>query len=144
MSFQCTCRETEWKISVTGPPLSNIKQQGISRFQIALTVNIPYSLLKIWRANVQDGCEYIDFRNATVVRSWFRVSWETGYPIQGRLEREAGVMAYKYRQTKGRKRGQLNSKYLTLSILHNELVSTEGVERDLHLKRWAFRLKVQM
>ena len=55
--------------------------------------------------------------------------------MQGRLEREAGVMAYKYRQNKGRKREQLNSKYLTLSILHSELVSTEGVERDLHLER---------
>ena len=44
-------------------------------------------------------------------------------------------MAYKYRQTKGRKREQLNSKYLTPSILQNELVSIEGVEKDLHLKR---------
>ena len=54
MSFQGTCREAEWKISVPGPPLSLIKQQGISRFQIALTVNIPYPLLKIWHENIQD------------------------------------------------------------------------------------------
>ena len=70
---------------------------GISRFQIALAVNIPYPLLKIWYENVQDGYEYIDFRNATVFSSWFRVSQETGYCIQGRLGREAGVMACKYR-----------------------------------------------
>ena len=115
--------------------MSNIKEQGISRFQIALAANTPYPLLKIWHENVQNGCEYIDFRNATVFRSWLRVSRETGYCIQGRLEREAGVMACKYGQTKGRKKEQLDSKYLTLSILHNELVSIEGVEKDLHLKR---------
>ena len=72
MSFQGTCREAEWEISVPGPPLSLIKQQGISRFQIALTVNIPYPLLKIWHENSQDRCDYIDFLNATVFRSWFR------------------------------------------------------------------------
>ena len=44
-------------------------------------------------------------------------------------------MASKYRQTKGRKREQLWSKYLTLSILHSELMSIEGVERNLHLTR---------
>ena len=44
-------------------------------------------------------------------------------------------MASKYRQTKGRKREQVWSKYLTFSILHSELVSIEGVERDLHLTR---------
>jgi len=125
----------EWDISVTDPPLSYIKQQGISRFQIALAVNIPYPLLKIWNENVQEGCDYIDFLNATVTRSWFKVSRETGYRIQGRLEREAGVVASKYRQTKGRKRQQLNSKCLTLSILHSELVSIEEMERDLIITR---------
>ena len=34
-------RSYEWEISVTDPILSKIKQQGISRFQIALAVNIP-------------------------------------------------------------------------------------------------------
>ena len=81
----------------TDPTLSYIKQ----------AVNIPYLLLKIWHENVQDGFDYIDFLNATVSRPWFRVSWETGYPIQGRLEREARVVASKYGQTKGRKREQL-------------------------------------
>ena len=128
-------RSYEREISVTEPPLSYIKQQGISRFQIALAVNIPFPLLKIWHENIQEGCDYIDFLNATVSRSWFRVSRETGYRIQGRLEREAGVVASKYRETKGRKREQLNSKCLTLSILHSELVSIEEVERDLHITR---------
>ena len=130
-------RRYEWEISVTDPPLSYIKQQRISRFQIALAVNIPYPLLKIWYENVQEaeGCDYIDFLNATVPKSWFRVSRETGYRIQGRLEREAGIVASKYRQTKGRKREQLNSKCLTLSILKPELVSIEEIERDLHTTR---------
>ena len=118
-------RSYECKILVPDPPLSYIRQ----------AVNIPYLLLKIKYENVQDGCDYIDFLNATVSRSWFRVSWETGYPVQGRLEREARVVASKYSQTKGRKREQLWSKYITLSILHSELMSIEGVERNLHLTR---------
>ena len=63
-------------LSYIDPPLSYIKQQGISRFQIALGVNIPYPLLKIWYENVHkaEGCDYIDFLNATVPKSWFRVS----------------------------------------------------------------------
>ena len=48
---------------------------------------------------------------------------------------EAGVVASKYRQTKGRERAQLNSKCLTLSILHTELVFIEEVERYLHTSR---------
>ena len=118
-------RSYEWKIFVPDPPLSYIKQ----------AVNKPYLLLKIKYENVQYGCDYIDFLNATVSRSWFRVSWETGYPVQGRLDREARVVASKYSQTKRRKREQLWSKYLTLSILHSELMSIEGVERNLHLTR---------
>ena len=118
-------RSYEWKIFGSDSTLSYIKQE----------VNISDLLLKIWHENVQDGCDYIDFLNATVSRSWFRVSWETGYPVQGRLEREARVVASKYSQTKGRKREQLWSKYITLSILHSELMSIEGVERNLHLTR---------
>ena len=57
-------RSYEWKIFVPDPPLSYIKQ----------AVNIPYLLLKIKYENVQDGCDYIDFLNAIVSRSWFRVS----------------------------------------------------------------------
>ena len=104
-----------------------------SAFHIALALKIPYQLLKIWHENVQDGCDYIDFLNATVPGGWFKVSRETGFRIQGRLEREAGAVASKYRQTKGRKREQLNSKFLTLTILKTELVSVEEVERELHL-----------
>ena len=57
-------RSYEWKIFVPDPTLSYIKQ----------AVNISYLLLKIWHENVQDGCDYIEFLNATVSRSWFRVS----------------------------------------------------------------------
>ena len=57
-------RSYEWKIFVPDPPLSCIKQ----------AVNISYLLLKIKYENVQDGCDYIDFLNAIVYRSWFRVS----------------------------------------------------------------------
>ena len=57
-------RSYEWKIFVPDPTLSYIKQ----------AVNISYLLLKIWHENVQDGFDYIDFLNATVSRSWFRVS----------------------------------------------------------------------
>ena len=57
-------RNYEWKIFVPDPPLSYIKQ----------AVNIPYLLLKIKCGKVQDGCDYINFLNATVSRSWFRVS----------------------------------------------------------------------
>lgn len=98
--------------------ISSILRSGISRFQIALAVNIPYPLLKIWYENLHkaEGCDYIDFLKATVNKSWFIVSRETGYRIQGRLEREAGIIAGKYTQTKGRKREQLNSKCLTLNI----------------------------
>ena len=81
----------ELEITATEPPLSYLKQQGRSRFQIALAVKIPYPLLKIWHENVQEGCDYIDFLNATVPGAWFRVSRETGFRIQGRLEREAGA-----------------------------------------------------
>ena len=102
-------RSYERKISVPDPPMSYIKQQGIPRFQIALAVNILYPLLKIWHENVQDGYDYIDFLNGTVSISWFRVRQETGYPIQGRLKTEVGIVASKYRQTKGRKIEQLNS-----------------------------------
>ena len=90
-------RSYEWKIFVPDPTLSCIKQ----------AVNISYLLLKIWHKNVQDGCDYIDFLNATVSNSWFRVTRETGYPIQGKLEREVRIVASKYGQTKGRKREQL-------------------------------------
>lgn len=38
-------------------------------------------------------------------------------------------------QTKGRKREQLNSKCLTLSILNAELVSIEEMEREPHTPR---------
>ena len=88
MSFQGTCREAEWKISVPGPSLSLIKQQGISRFQIALTVNIPYPLLKMWHENVQDRCDYIDFLNATVSRSWFRVERQATLSKAGWKEKQ--------------------------------------------------------
>ena len=54
--------------------------------------------------------------------TWFQVSRVTGYRIQRRLEREAGVIANKYRQTNGRNRGKLNDKYLTVSILRTEPV----------------------
>ena len=57
-------RSYEWKIFFPDPPLSYIKQ----------TVNMPCLLLKIKYENVQDGCDYIDFLNAIVSRSWFRVS----------------------------------------------------------------------
>ena len=57
-------RSYEWKIFVPDPPLSYIKQ----------AVNISYLLLKIKYENVQDGCDYTDFLNAIVSRSWFRVS----------------------------------------------------------------------
>ena len=54
----------EWKIFVPEPTLSYVKQ----------AVNISYLLLKIWPENVQDEYDYIEFLNATVSRSWFRVS----------------------------------------------------------------------
>ena len=56
-------RSYERKIFVPDPTLSCIKQ----------AVNISYLLLKIWHKNVQNGCD-IDFLNATVSSSWFRVS----------------------------------------------------------------------
>lgn len=114
-----------------------------ARLQIAVAAKIPYALLKIWHENVQERRDCIDFLNFTVPGAWFRVSRETGFRIQRSLEREAGVVASKYRQTKGRKKEQLNSKFLTLSIrLHSELVSVQGVERELHLTRkWTFRLE---
>ena len=61
---RCMQRSYEWKIFGPDPPLSYIKQ----------AVNIPYLLLKIKCGKVQDGCDYIKFLNATVSRSWFRVS----------------------------------------------------------------------
>lgn len=81
-------RSYEWEITATDPPLSYLKQQAVSRFQIALAVKLPYPLLKIWHENVQKGVNYIDFLNATVPGAWFRVSRETGFRIQRRLERE--------------------------------------------------------
>ena len=70
-------RSYEWEISVTDASLSYLRQQGISRFQIALAVSTPYPLLKIWHENVQEGFGYMDFLNATATGAWFRVSQET-------------------------------------------------------------------
>ena len=81
-------RSYERRISVPGLGLSLIKQQGISRFQIALTVNIPYPLLKMWHENVQDRCDYIDFLNATVSRSWFRVERQATLSKAGWKEKQ--------------------------------------------------------
>ena len=125
----------QWKITITDPPLTYLMKQGISRFEIALAVKISYPLLQIWHQKVGDGYDYIDFFNASVARTWFQVSRVTGHRIQRRLEREAGVIANKYRQTKGRNRGKLNDQYLTVSILRTELVSFKHVLEELDLSR---------
>ena len=83
----------QWKITITDPPLTYLMKQGISRFEIALAVKISYPLLQIWHQKVGDGYDYIDFFNASVAGTWFQVSRVTGYRIQRRLEREAGVIA---------------------------------------------------
>ena len=56
-------------------------------------------------------------------------------PCLRQARKRSKSLASKYSQTKGRKREQLWSKYLTLSILHSELMFIEGVESNLHLTR---------
>ncbi len=126
----------QWEISTTDPPLTYLKQRGVSRFEIAPAIKIPYPLLKIWHDLVCDEYDYIDFLNASVLgKKWFQVSRATGHRVQQRLEREAGVISNKYRQTKGRKKAQLNDKYLTVSILLHELLSFEHLQEELDSAR---------
>ena len=105
----------QWKITITDPPLTYLMKQGISRFEIALAVKIPYPLLQIWHQKVGDGYDYIDFFNASVAGTWFQVSRVTGYRIQRGLEREAEAIANNYRQTNGRNRGRLKVLYCKYS-----------------------------
>jgi hypothetical protein len=125
-----------WKVSTTELPATHVKKVAVSEDEIAIAIKIPYPLLKIWRENITGmvcNYQYIDFLNASTIGAWFKV--RKGDRIEGRLERESGSVATKYRQTKGRKKEQLNHKYLTLCIYNNELVSFDELEEELDCTR---------
>lgn len=79
------------KLNVVNPPLSYTRQQNVDRFAIALALEIPYPLLQLWHSIVNknddqgNSCDYFDLLNSWIPNKWFRISWETGFCIQGRL-----------------------------------------------------------
>ena len=127
------------KLSVVNPPLSYIRQQNVDRFAIALALEIPYPLLQRWYSMVNENeyqgysIDYLDLLNSWIPSKWFQISRETGFRIQGRLRREASSVISKYKKATGsRKKEELNTSVLKLSILVSELVSVGKMEDDLH------------
>jgi hypothetical protein len=41
-------KKFDYKLNITNPPLSNISQENVDRFAIALCFKIPYPLLDFW------------------------------------------------------------------------------------------------
>lgn len=125
--------ERKLEIQVSEPPAKHVMKQMISESDIAFGLKIPYPLLHHWHNEIErEGFDYIDFLNAST-GAWFQVNRETGNRIQGRLEREAGAVASKYKKTKGSRREKLNYKSYTLSIYHNELLSVDELKEELDL-----------
>ena len=127
------------KLSVVNPPLSYIRQQNVDRFAIASALEIPYPLLQRWHSMVNENedqgysIDYLDLLNSWIPSKWFQISRETGFRIQGRLRREASSVIFKYKKATGsRKKVELNTSVLKLSILVSELVSVGKMEDDLH------------
>ena len=80
----------DFKLQVTDSPLSYIHQQHSRQAEIALSIYIPYPILKKWHELVgikdERGNElnYIDLLNFWIPGQWFKISKDNGSRIQGR------------------------------------------------------------
>ena len=75
----------------------------------------------------------IDLLNSWIPSKWFHISRETGFLIQGRFWCKASSVISKYKKATGsRKKEELITSMLKLSILVSELVSVGKMEDDLH------------
>lgn len=129
----------DFKFQVTDSPLSYIHQQHSRQSEIALSIYIPYPILKKWHELVgikdERGNElnYIDLLNFWIPGRWFKISRDNGSRIQGRLRCEAGAVVNKYTGKKvgGRKREEEKRKGLILSVYESELVVPDEIEDKL-------------
>ncbi len=122
-------KNIDWKLKVSSEaPLSYINRQLDLQSEVVFCVDIPWPLLQLWR-NLLEGtsdenANYIDLLNLTVVDGWFVIKRECER-IDALLSKKSCDVKMAYKQTKGRKRKELDDKLYRLSVRRGEIDSNE-------------------
>ena len=106
---------------------------------VALSVEIPYFLLKEWHGKVSDKTDpeatapdYISLANDFILGHCVQIRQDSAQRINSNLARKAGEVKTLYKKARNsRERGELDQKKYKLCIFEDEIVSLEGVEQEL-------------
>ena len=125
------------KLRISSPVKKYRSRQDVDESQIALSIEVPYYLLKEWHGKVDksdpeaSGPNYISLVNELIPGHCTQINQGFGERINSNLAKKAGSVKSLYKSAKNsRERNQLDRKTLKINIFEHELVSMEGIEDD--------------
>ena len=125
------------KLRISSPVKKYRSRQDVDESQIALSIEVPYYLLKEWHGKVDksdpeaSGPNYISLVNELIPGHCTQINQGFGERINSNLAKKAGSVKSLYKNAKNsRERNQLDRKTLKINIFEHELVSMEGIEDD--------------
>lgn len=135
----CERQKTDAKLRISSPHKKFKNRKDVDATKLALSVEIPYFLLKEWHGKVSDrhdpeatAPDYISLANDLIPGHCVQISQDSGQRINGNLARKAGEVKTLYKKARNsRERGELDQKKYKLSIFEDEIVSLGGVEEEL-------------
>ena len=127
------------KLRISSPHKKFKNRKDVDATKLALSVEIPYCLLKEWHGKVTDKTDpeatapgYTSLANDLIPGHCVQISQDSGQRINGNLVRKAGEVKTLYKKARNsRERGELGQKKYKLNIFEDEIVSLEGVEEEL-------------
>ena len=120
---ECEQRKVDAKLQISSPTKNYCSRQDVDESQIALSIEIPYYLLKNWHGKVDKSDpeatthDYISLVNGLIPGHCAQIRHVSGQCISSNLAKEAGSVKAKYRNAKNsRERNQLDQKTLKVNI----------------------------
>ena len=116
-------RKVDAKLRISSPAKNYRSRQDVDESQIALSIEIPYYLLKEWHGKVEKSDpeattpDYISLVNELIPGHCAQIHHVSGQSISSSLAKKAGSVKAKYRNAKNsRERNQLDQKTLKVNI----------------------------
>ena len=110
-------RKNDAKLRIASPPKKYRNRKNVNKTKVALSIEIPYFLLKEWHGKVNKSDpeattpDYISLANDLIPGHCVRIRQDSGQRISGNLARKAGAVKTLYRNAKNsRERSQLDKK----------------------------------
>ena len=135
-------RKVDAKLRISSPGKNYRSRQDVDESQIALSIEVPYYLLKEWHGKVDKSDpeagshNYISLVNELIPGHCAQINQGFGERINSNLAKKAGSVRNMYRNAKNsRERNQLDQKTLKINVFEHELISMEGVEEELMCTR---------